>query len=315
MYNGQSFIGGELFNMIDNSFQVRYNSLPIAVYAINEPPVTQAVPFMLTHHHSEFEVISIISGSCQVIIEETTYTAQAGDLFLIPPYSLHSGCILPGNAFSHICLCFDVSLLGEADFIKQLKTAYLDVTRHLTHADRVTQTLFPLTQQIYRQCTTRAKGWRRIVQGQLLTLMGLLEQSENIFPASHKGGNCDFGVRVLELVNERYREKLTSRDIATDMCYSQSYFCRLFRENFSTSFQEYLCKFRLCKAKMLLTQRDISVGEVAVQVGLNNISYFSKQFRSMYGHTPKQFQLLNVKNHSFDEYYLVPSSIAGCAKP
>ena len=97
--------------MLDNSFQVRYDKLPIATYAICEPPLKKSAPFMLTHHHSEFEVIVVVEGQCEVTIDQTLYTVDGGDLLLIPPYSLHSGRILPGRAFSHFCFCFDLSAL------------------------------------------------------------------------------------------------------------------------------------------------------------------------------------------------------------
>lgn len=301
--------------MIDNTFQVRYKTLPIAVYTVDEPALEQLAPFMLTHHHSEFEVIAILKGSCKVIMEQTTYTASAGDIFFIPPYTLHSGCIIPGQDFAHVCFCFDLSILCDTDFTKQIKSGYLDITRLITKGEPISKELFPIIVQIYKQCTEQLNGWKHIVQGLLLTLVGMLEQSQNTFAAAGKGDNYDFGTRVLELLNQLYHTELTSRDMANHMCYSQSYFCRVFRETFLASFQQYLCQFRLCKAKMLLTQRDVLVNEVAVKVGFNNISYFSKQFKLMQGCTPKQFQLLNAKRSSFEEYYFTPSVIAGCAKP
>lgn len=290
--------------MLDNSFQIRYDKLPIATYAISEPPLNTSMPFMLPHHHSEFEVIAVVCGQCEVTIDQAHYTAGAGDLLFIPPYSLHSGHILPGKLFSHFCFCFDLTLLKEDGLCKQIETGYLDVVRVVRHSAPGAAALFGAAQCIYHQCEGHPRGWDLVVRGQLLFLVGLLEQYEYFFSAIRKDARCDFSARVFDLLNHTYAADLTSRDIAAQMSYSQSYFCRLFRENFSASFQQYLCQFRLCKAKLLLTQENLTVGQTAARVGFNSSSYFSRQFRLLYGCTPKQFQTAKALSNKFSEYYL-----------
>ena len=291
--------------MLDNSFQVRYDKLPIATYAISEPPLSAAVPFMLTHHHSEFEVIAVASGQCVVTIDQVLYTATAGDLILIPPYSLHSGCMLPGDAFSHFCFCFDLQLLQEPSLFKQFESGYLDVTRVLRHGDAGCEELFAAALFVYRQCQQREHGWELLVRGELLYMMGLLEQQGQIFSTVHgSDARSDFSALTLDLLSRSYSSDLTSKDIAAQLSYSQSYFCRLFRENFSLSFQEYLCQYRLCKARLLLAQNALSVSEVAAKVGFHNLSYFARQFRRLYGCSPKQFQTMQSGPTETYAYYL-----------
>lgn len=290
--------------MLDNSFQVRYDKLPIATYAVSEPPLEVGMPFMLTHHHREFEVIAVAGGRCEVIIDQVLYTAQKGDLLLIPPYSLHSGRILPGEAFSHFCFCFDLSLLKEAELAKQLESGYLDVVRVVRRFQQGGGALFDTAQSIYRQCVERRRGWELVVRGQLLALAGMLEQQGDLFNTIRKDMRRDFSTRALDILSETYAAPITSRDVAARMSYSQSYFCRLFRENFSLSFQEYLCQYRLSKARLLLAQGEVPVGEAAARVGFANASYFAKQFRALYGCTPKKFQAMQAVPDDFGGYYL-----------
>lgn len=113
--------------MLDNSFQVRYDKLPIATYTISDPPLREVEPFMLMHQHKEFEVIAVESGCGNVTIDQQSYDVSAGDLLLIPPYSIHSGLILPGEAFSHFCFCFDLSLLKEPEFTHLMESGCLDI--------------------------------------------------------------------------------------------------------------------------------------------------------------------------------------------
>lgn len=290
--------------MLDNSFRARYDQLPIATYAISEPPLERAAPFMLTHHHSEFEVIAVVSGRCEVTIDQTVYQVSGGDLLLIPPYSLHSGRILPGGAFSHFCFCFDTAVLGEPKFLKQLESGCLGVKRVVEHAAPGSGELFELAQGVYRECEERGRGWELLVRGQLLCLMGMLEQRGQVFSTICEAARCDFSTRALDILGRTYASPITSRDVAAQMSYSQSYFCRVFRENFSLSFQQYLCRYRLCKARMLLSQNELPVGEVAARVGFNNLSYFARQFRALYGCTPKKFQAMQTVPDKIYGHYL-----------
>lgn len=299
--------------MLDNSFQSRYDKLPIATHAVREPPGEDSRPFVLAHHHSEFEVIVVTCGRCTVTIDQEVYEASCGDIVLIPPYSVHSGCIAPGMPFSHFCFCFDLSLLQEPEFSRQLETGFLQVERVVRHTLPDSGVLRTAAYYVYQQSESREAGWELIVRGELLFLFGLLQHFQIVYPSVRTGTRQDFCVQVLDILAHTYQTPITSRDAAARLSYSHSYFCRLFHENFQVSFQEYLCQYRLSKARMLLSRPDVSVGDAAIRVGFNNPSYFAKQFRALYGYTPKQFQRLQMSTARFRRYY--PGAQADSVSP
>lgn len=278
--------------MLDNSFQIRYQKLPIAIYGANEAAKSETTPFIHVHQHREFEVIGIINGACEIFVDNYRYVARPGDLLLFPPYSIHSGNILPGASFAHFCFCFDTSILGEKDIFNGFENGYLDVERRVDKTFSAQKDLYMLAKSIYEQCKTKQDSWDTIVQGLLLTLVGTLTQNNIISSLITNQAGYDFASQVLEKINENYDKDITSKDIAEEMSFNQSYFCRLFRNIFSSSFQKYLCSYRLYKAKLLLTQSDLSISEVAAKVGFNTTSYFCKKFKEMYGTSPKKFESL-----------------------
>jgi AraC-like DNA-binding protein len=51
---------------------------------------------------------------------------------------------------------------------------------------------------------------------------------------------------------------------------------------------QYIKKIRLTKAKELLTKHDYKVVDVANELGYDNPSHFSRDFKSYFGYSPKE---------------------------
>ena len=277
-------------NMLDNSFQSRYNRLPIATYAITELPHPGRAPFCHKHYHKEFEVLAVTSGRCAFTVDSVTYQGGGGDIFFVPPYSLHEGFSLPGESFSYFCFAFDLSLLKEDEFAHLFESGHLDMKRAFRASDPLCGELYRIIRSIFQQIEGHRDHWDFVVRGQLLHLFGLLWQ-DGCICLTQRGSQCSgFGLDVLDILSRSYGEPLTSGDVAARLCYSQSYFCRKFKETFSLSFQQYLSQYRLSKARLFLTQEGLTVGEIAEKVGFNSVSFFIRQFHELYGCTPGQFQ-------------------------
>ncbi len=65
---------------------------------------------------------------------------------------------------------------------------------------------------------------------------------------------------------------------------------RLFRVAVGCSPSEYLTELRLRKAALLLLTTDMSISEIALEVGYLSLSHFSNLFRQRFGKTPRAFR-------------------------
>lgn len=82
---------------------------------------------------------------------------------------------------------------------------------------------------------------------------------------------------------------LTGRSVST--------FRRNFKSYYDRTPQKWLKEKRMDKALQLLNERDVSVTQVAYEVGYENISYFIKEFRGQVGLSPKQYLLAQRRNN------------------
>ncbi len=71
---------------------------------------------------------------------------------------------------------------------------------------------------------------------------------------------------------------------------SRSNLMRVFRKATGQTPIEYLVRLRIQKAMELLQSTDLSITEIALEVGFNDSNYFTRQFRRILGESPRAFR-------------------------
>ncbi len=87
--------------------------------------------------------------------------------------------------------------------------------------------------------------------------------------------------------------RISLDEIAEQANLSKFYFIKKFNEYMNTSPIEYLTKLRIERAFILLRDTDITVKEIACQVGYSDPNYFNKVFRKIVGTSPGRFRQSN----------------------
>ncbi len=95
---------------------------------------------------------------------------------------------------------------------------------------------------------------------------------------------------VLEYIDRHLGEELTREDFAAQFFLNGDYLARLFKKETGASIGAYLQMKRLQKAKELLRETNLSVSQIASEVGYYNFSYFAKIFRKAEGITPNEWR-------------------------
>lgn len=91
-------------------------------------------------------------------------------------------------------------------------------------------------------------------------------------------------------IENHYAEKLTIKEMAQVCSLSQSHFMKFFKSVFGMPFVPYLREYRLIMASRLLLTSSSSILEIAEETGFENLSYFNRSFKAMYGQTPREFR-------------------------
>jgi len=103
-------------------------------------------------------------------------------------------------------------------------------------------------------------------------------------------GLSDAVTKATWTMRRRLHEKIGLEEVAREVRLSPSYFSRVFREETGATFTSYLSGLRIEKAKQLLSGSDLTILEVALEVGFSDQSHFSRVFRKLAGVTPARYR-------------------------
>lgn len=79
-------------------------------------------------------------------------------------------------------------------------------------------------------------------------------------------------------------------DLARVLHVSTFYFCKMFKKATGLTFTDYLGRVRVEKAKHLLLNPHLRVGEVAYAAGFQSLTHFNRLFRVLTGESPTRFR-------------------------
>ncbi|WP_089814570.1 helix-turn-helix domain-containing protein [Chitinophaga sp. YR627] len=74
---------------------------------------------------------------------------------------------------------------------------------------------------------------------------------------------------------------------------STNYFSELLRNIRGMSMQQHIHAFVIDKAKSLLLTTNLSISEIAYQLGFEDPGYFNRLFKNKTGQTPLEFRNMN----------------------
>lgn len=94
---------------------------------------------------------------------------------------------------------------------------------------------------------------------------------------------------MTQYIHEHYAEEVTLAELSEKIYISRNHLSIIFKNMTGETFNNYLTRVRIEKARELLMERKMLVYEVAERVGYKNVPYFSTLFKKMTGLNPTDF--------------------------
>jgi AraC-like DNA-binding protein len=110
---------------------------------------------------------------------------------------------------------------------------------------------------------------------------------QSISRSSGKSG--DKLAPAIYFVRQNYAKRIFSDAVALQCGLSPNYFSKAFRQRFGMPFQEFLLRYRVAQACLLLENAERSIADVCYAVGFKDPSYFTRVFKRYLGVSPSEY--------------------------
>ena len=95
---------------------------------------------------------------------------------------------------------------------------------------------------------------------------------------------------VLRFINDHIEEELTVNKLAEKAYLTPNYFSKLFKTTVGVNPIEYIQEKRLDRVKQLLCTAEMSLEQIAAQIGFSSVSYMTRLFKKHLHVTPGQYR-------------------------
>ena len=112
---------------------------------------------------------------------------------------------------------------------------------------------------------------------------------DNVFSTIYSGRSLII-INAIKHINTNYMTKLSLKSLAALLHVNESYLSKLFKQEMGKNFTDYLNEIRINKSLSLIRDTDNSLLDIAISVGFEDQSYYTKIFRKVMGLTPKQYR-------------------------
>lgn len=99
---------------------------------------------------------------------------------------------------------------------------------------------------------------------------------------------------ALDYIRNNCKAKITLQDVAEAAMLSPNYFSTVFKNSMEVSFINYIIRYRMYDAMKLLRNKNLYLYDIADQVGVPEISHFSKSFKKVTGFSPNEWRKITA---------------------
>lgn len=247
-----------------------------------------------SHFHNSFEIIGILEGETEFVVNKKIYTAGAGSLVFIShleahqvrtvccPYKRYIIEINPDSFYSAI------SDFRLSSILKHRPDGFNHV---LSLAPEEIAPIFSLLAEMKWEYGSGEEYCHQSLNAmlQLFFIRMFRMHSENFPLASVQGPKLTI-LQVQKYIDEHYLEALTLKDIASRFYMDMYYLSHLFKQVCGFTVKEYIILMRISKAKDLLVHTCESITDISSLSGFGNLNHFIRVFKNTTGLSPLKYR-------------------------
>ncbi|MGI8837078.1 MAG: helix-turn-helix domain-containing protein [Pyrinomonadaceae bacterium] len=256
----------------------RFDVGPFALTEASYAP-SRALP---RHAHDCVSISFVLKGACIETVGNSAYECTPFSPIIKPAGEFHSNQYSPAGAK---CLLIEVKPLGLE--MTRSASALLGDVVHLKDG-----ALGGIAMRLYKEFRIRDTASAVSIEGLVLEMIGAAarHRAEVVSPRPPRWLR-----EARELVNERFRERISLFNVAASVGMNPAYLSRMFRKHYRCTVGDYLRGLRLEYASERMAHSLDSMAEIAAAAGFYDQSHFTHAFKLHTGLTPTEFRAASRK--------------------
>ena len=302
--SGQSTVEQSLYAK-DNLAEIDRKRLLQRGKLITVRPHSRFVDFP-EHRHNYVEMMYVVQGSITHYIEGKELVLHKGDVLMLNQHVSHA---IKRAEYEDIGINFialpeffeiPLTMLQKknvlADFVIGAMRQKNPVSHYLLFRLKEDSQIENLMENMIEPMLHAHQNEDIVNQYSMgLVFLYLMNHLENLSHNSSIDYKETIVQAVLEYINSDCKNANLSK-IAEDTHQSMTVLSKLIKQKTGYKFQELLQRRRFQKAVYLLMETELTVEDIALEVGYENQSYFYRQFQKRYGMTPAKYRKLHKKD-------------------
>jgi AraC-like DNA-binding protein/mannose-6-phosphate isomerase-like protein (cupin superfamily) len=260
---------------------------------------------MSLHSHDRIEIMYLSKGSCNIVLKDKIIPMHKGDYILLDANVYHK---LEINEIEP-CRILNVefgfengaSIIDAAKLMKlsdSINTLREKLEKHYVFKD--IDDVGPILKRLIKELNES-----NIYESPMVNLLvyELLETIGRYFKSNED--NVEDSVvfyiqKAIKYINDNLSRELRISDIAKQVSIHPNYLQRIFKKQTDDTLMDYVQKQRVKKAEILLVYTDISIIDLALELGFGSRQYFSYVFKRHKNLSPQEFRKHYCRNTFYD---------------
>ncbi|SDN42258.1 AraC-type DNA-binding protein [Paenibacillus sp. yr247] len=254
------------------------------------------------HRHDFLEFSYVVEGRGSETINDVKHAMTPGTFTFVLPYQVHEIFTDSGQNLVLYNGMFSMDLLMEPGSDQGLSNLFNDrngMPAYVQLDGQDQQQMSALIEDMYKEYKGNERYRQTLLKARLKEILVRFdryrwkhtEQPEDMEITPLSRAKASYSVwPIIHYIHSNYQEDLTLSDLASRFSMSISRISEVIKQTTGQTFVHFLHDLRLRHACSLLVSTDMSVTEIALEVGYGSYKTFSRIFRESKGIVPKDYR-------------------------
>lgn len=271
-------------NRLPNGFEEQFSFSAQMPYTINikQFPTEDIVPM---HYAETIEILLCRDLEGEIIIDNNHYTLTGRQLFVIPPFTIHSNNVRPGKGTMYV---FKISFpeMGQYLHLQNILALAGCQLNQLMYLCPAYEAVHGIVEGLIANDGDLPRCLALILE-LFVELSGHIDRERSVAPVHSRFRESSLQ-DLIRWTHENYSRKISIDEVARLTGYSKYHFCSQFKAQTGMTYMKYLNSVRMEHACLMLRNGE-SVQAVCRNVGFENVSHFIQIFKGIHHMTPRQY--------------------------